>query len=269
MLSLRLVSKKKREKPSLCHWPWIRILRPFMYTVPATVTNYLRRIRGQLKQLHNVLEFDLSTTTDNETSPNPNNTQPRTENELELQKTIYEHTHIAWSRRLSQFLKGNFQVVPVPANHRDISVKLSRQDVLPIIFPPGNQAKLDVQSRVYDGLLERLKVTMNDEGLAFKKGTVPQLSMDVNVHAECTLLAYHLQHPTSPYRYFGGSKLSCHGCSTFFTSYNRVAESLSLPQFFTKGCDNKVYLWWPCPFLLSPEQQIRLRDKGPNSRYLG
>jgi len=88
--------------------------------------------------------------------------------------------------------------------------------------------------------------------------------MDVNVHAECTLLAYHLRHRnTNSYRYFGGSKLSCHGCSTFFTSYNRVAESLSLPQFFTRGCHNKVYLRWACPSLLSAEEQIRLRDKGP------
>ena len=71
-------------------------------TVPATVTTYLRRIRGQLKQLHDVLEFDSATTTDNETSPNPNNTQPRTEGELELQKTIYEHTYLKLRRR---FLK--------------------------------------------------------------------------------------------------------------------------------------------------------------------
>jgi len=66
-------------------------------TVPATVTNYLRRIRGQLKQLHDVLEFDSSTTTENEKSP-----QPRTEGELELQKTIYEHTYLKLRRR---FLK--------------------------------------------------------------------------------------------------------------------------------------------------------------------
>ena len=111
--------------------------------------------------------------------------------------------------------------------------------------------------------MERLKVAMKDQGLVFKEVTVPQLSMDVSVHAECTLLAYHLRHPTNAYRYFGGSKLSCYGCSTFFTSYNSVAESLSLPQFFTKGCHNKVYLRWACPSLLSAaEERIRLRDKG-------
>jgi hypothetical protein len=112
--------------------------------------------------------------------------------------------------------------------------------------------------------MERLKVAMKDDGLDFQKGNVPQLSMDVSVHAECTLLAYHLQHcNTSSYQYFGGSKLSCHGCATFFTSYNRVAASLSLPQFFTRGCHNKVYLRWACPSLLSAVEQIRLRDKGP------
>jgi len=112
--------------------------------------------------------------------------------------------------------------------------------------------------------MERLQVAMKDDGLDFQKGNVPQLSMDVSVHAECTLLAYHLQHcNTSSYRYFGGSKLSCHGCATFFTSYNRVAASLSLPQFFTRGCHNKVYLRWACPSLLSAVEQIRLRDKGP------
>jgi hypothetical protein len=41
-------------------------------TVPATVTNYLRRLRGQLKQLHDALEFDPSITTSNKISPNPN-----------------------------------------------------------------------------------------------------------------------------------------------------------------------------------------------------
>jgi hypothetical protein len=30
-----------------------------------------------------------------------------------------------------------------------------------------------------------------------RRGTVPELSMKPNVHAECTVLAYHLQHPES------------------------------------------------------------------------
>jgi hypothetical protein len=98
-----------------------------------------------------------------------------------------------------------------------------------------------------------------------KKGTVPELSMQVNVHAESTLLAYHLQHPQiNPYHYFGGSKLSCHGCGTLFSSFNLVAESFGLPQFFTKGCHNKIYLQWPCPSLLSQEQRMRLRPADPS-----
>jgi hypothetical protein len=44
------------------------------HTVPATVTNYLIRIRGQLKELHDALEFP-SITTSNEISPNPNVTR--------------------------------------------------------------------------------------------------------------------------------------------------------------------------------------------------
>ena len=71
-------------------------------TVPVTVADYLRTIQGQLKRLYDVLGFDSSITTDNETSPNPNNTQPRTDGELELQKTIYKHTYLKLRRR---FLK--------------------------------------------------------------------------------------------------------------------------------------------------------------------
>jgi len=66
-------------------------------TVPLTITNYLHRIRGQLKQLHDALELDP--TTSNEISPNQIDTQRRTEGELELQKTIYEHTYLKLRRR--------------------------------------------------------------------------------------------------------------------------------------------------------------------------
>ena len=79
-------------------------------TVPATVTNYLCKIRGQLKQLHDTFEFDSSITTDDETSPNKNNTQRRTEGELELQKTIYEHTYLKFRRR---FLKRAPAILPL------------------------------------------------------------------------------------------------------------------------------------------------------------
>jgi len=46
-------------------------------------------------------------------------------------------------------------------------------------------------------------------------------------------------------------------------SSRQLAASLSLPQFFTRGCHNKVYLGRACPSLLSAVEQIRLRDKGP------
>ena len=158
-------------------------------------------------------------------------------------------TRIAWSRRLSPFLEGQFDVVSVPAARGDISITFSQQDVLPVIFPLGEQKELPV----CDELLKRLQEKARNEGIELKNGT--KLSIKPAVHAESTLLAYHLQHANiNPYHYFGGSKLSCHGCTTLFSSFNLVAESFHLPQFFTKGCHNKIYLRWPCPSLLSLEQ---------------
>jgi hypothetical protein len=71
-------------------------------TVPATVTSHLHKIRGQLKQLRAVVEPNPSIPADNETSPDPNNTQSRTDAELELQKTIYEHSYSKLCRRFSK-----------------------------------------------------------------------------------------------------------------------------------------------------------------------
>jgi hypothetical protein len=358
-------------------------------SVPAAVISHLRKIRGQLKELRKVVKPNPSNPADNETSPEPNKSQSHTDGELELQKTIYEHsysklrlrfskrapvilaiyettmkslqandkdakllrltrqalehiqgllqngrplrsltnlirpigamslawrdhlkaagdediltcwdnsirefgltfhiyetiahvllldadrnrklslrrlleklftlhhhictiTHIAWSCRLSPFLEGQFDVVSVPAACGDISITFCQQDVLPIIFPSGEWKELPV----CDELLKRLREKAKNEGIELRKGT--KLSMKANVCAECTLLAYHLQHPNiNPYHYFGGSKLSCHGCATLFSSFNLVAESFHLPQVFTKGCHSKIYLWWPCLSLLSLEQ---------------
>jgi hypothetical protein len=375
-------------------------------TAPATVTSHLTRIWGKLRMLQAVVEFDPPIPADSETSPDPNNTKSRTDNELELQMIIYEYsfsklrrrflkrapailaiynetmtslrannttedtsllrntyyllqhihsllqdegpphgqclidliqtidmmsqgwrnelkavggkdiltrwdnlirasgltfciygttpqllfldadqntilslrwllaklftlhhhirtiTRIAWSRRLSPFLTGQFNVVSVPAVHGDISIKFSQQNILPVIFPPGQRVERDVELSVYGELLKNLQTKADDEGIEMKKGSVPVLSMKVSVHAESTLLAYHLQHPQlKPYPYFGGSKLSCYGCSTLFSSFNLVAESFGLPQFFTRGCHNKIDLRWPCPPLLSYAQQMRLQPK--------
>ena len=57
---------------------------------------------------------------------------------------------------------------------------------------------------------------------------------------------------TNPYHYFGGSKLSCHGCATLFSSFNLVAESFLLHQGLPQ--QNLCHLRWPCPSLLSLEQ---------------
>jgi hypothetical protein len=71
-------------------------------TAPTTVTSYLLKIRGQLKELRKVVEFDPSIPADSESSPNPNDTKTRTDGELELQKTIYEYSYNKLRRR---FLK--------------------------------------------------------------------------------------------------------------------------------------------------------------------
>jgi len=179
-----------------------------------------------------------------------------------LHNNIHTITRIAWSRRLSPVLEGEFNVVSVPAARRDISIEFSQRNVLPIVFPPGKAVKPNVETTVYNELLKGLQAKADEEGIDTKNMKEETLSMKVNVHAGCTLLAYHLQHPEiDPYHYFGGSKLSCHGCSTFFSSFNLVAKSFGLSQFFTKGCHGKIYLRWPCPFLLSEAQQIRLRSK--------
>jgi hypothetical protein len=154
-------------------------------------------------------------------------------------------------------------VVSVPAARDDISIKFSKQNVFRIIFPSEKQVEHQVKEEVYRVLLERLKEKATKQGIDM--GAVPELSMKVHVHAECTLLAYHLQHPEiETYHYFGGSKLACHGCSMFFRSFNGVAESFGLAQFFIKGSHNKIYLRWPCPFLLSQEQRRRLRPTDPS-----
>jgi len=180
---------------------------------------------------------------------------------LEKTFTLHHHirtiTRIAWSRRLAPILNGQFEVVLVPAAQHDISIKFTQQSVLPVIL-----AERKVKEKVYGQLLERMRGKATEEGISIGTGTVPQLSIsNVNVHAECTLLAYHLQHPEiDAYHYFGGSKLSCHGCGTFFSSFNGLASSFGLSRFLTKGSHNKIYLRWPCPLLQSYEQRKQLRD---------
>jgi OTT_1508-like deaminase len=151
-------------------------------------------------------------------------------------------------------------VVPIPVAHSNISINLSQENILPVIFPPVKPVEQDIKLAVYDKLLKRLQEKAAEEGIEMKKGTMPILSTKANVHAECTLLAYHLQHSEiNPYQYFGGSTLSCHGCGLLLNNFNLVARSLDLPQFFTRGWHQKVYLKWTCPSLLSQEQQMSLQ----------
>ena len=126
-----------------------------------------------------------------------------------------------------------------------------------------------VKETVYNGLLRGLKAKAEEEKIEMeeKKGASLELSLQrTNVHAECNLLAYHLQHSgITPYHYFGGSKLSCHGCGVLFSSFNSVAPDFGHSKYFTKGCHDKIYLRWPYPSLLSQEQQ---RQPRPNASSL-
>ena len=183
-----------------------------------------------------------------------------------LEKLFILHHHIrtiariAWSSRLSRVLDGHFKVLTVPKDHTKISIKLSYEDISSIIFPPGDQTSENLKFAVYNKLLKRLQNRAREQlGIDFVKEDVSEISTAVNVHAEANMLAYHLQRPyLNPYHYFGGSKLSCHGCSTLFSSFNHVAESFQRSQFFTKCGHGQIYLRWSCPALLSATEQQRL-----------
>lgn len=187
---------------------------------------------------------------------------------LEKLLRLHFHVHtiarIAWSRRLAPVLEGEFKVICVPATQSDISVKFSYQDVSSVIFPPGDQTNESVKIAVYRKLLKQVQTKAKGQGIDFDKGSSPEISMTVNIHAESNLLVYHLRHPlTHPYFYFGGSKLSCHACATLFSSFNRVAESFEHRQYFTKGSHGKICLRWCCPSLLSETEvkELRLKDQ--------
>ena len=174
-----------------------------------------------------------------------------------LQKMLTFHHHIrsilriAWTTRFSPFLEGHFEIVSVPAAPNDISIQFSQKQVLHAAFPPEDTTAQNVRKMVYDQLLDQFQLKAKDEGidLKMKTGNHPELSLKkINVHAECSLLAYHLQNPEIyPYHYFGGSKLSCYACDTFFSAFNTVAQSFGHPKFYTRGCHNKLSLQWPSP----------------------
>ena len=186
-----------------------------------------------------------------------------------LQKMFTFHHHIrsilriAWTTRFSPFLEGHFEIVSVPAAPNDISIQFSQKQVIHAAFPPENTTAQNVRKMVYDQLLDQFQLKAKNEGidLKMKTGNHPELSLKkINVHAECSLLAYHLQNPEIyPYHYFGGSKLSCYACDTFFSAFNSVAQSFGHPKFYTRGCHNKLSLRWPSPSLLSQAQQERLK----------
>jgi hypothetical protein len=72
-------------------------------TVLTTVTSHLQKIRGQLKALKAIVEFDPGiAAAESDSSPDPNKIQSRADGEIVLQKTIYEHSYNKFRRR---FLK--------------------------------------------------------------------------------------------------------------------------------------------------------------------
>ena len=191
-----------------------------------------------------------------------------------LQKIFILHHHIrsilriARSQRLSPFLEGQFDVVLVPAVPSSICIQFSENQVFGAAFPPEDRTAQDVRNSVYAKLLDRFQRKAKNEGIEITTGEFKLSLKNINVHAECTLLAYHLQNPEfHPYCYFGGSKLSCHACGTFFSAFNNIAESFGHPHFFTSGlgCLNKLSLRWPSPSLLSQVQQEQLK---PGARSL-
>jgi len=147
-------------------------------------------------------------------------------------------------------------VVPVPAAQGDIHLEFSTQQVLHIAFPTVEEIQ-DIHTTLYNKILDGLRAKAAKEGIEMGTGTesAPGLSLtQINIHAESSLLVYHLQQPEiHPYRYFGGSKLSCHGCGLLFSSFNAVADSFHLSQHFTRGSHDKIYLRWPFPFPSLPQ----------------
>ena len=70
-----------------------------------------------------------------------------------------------------------------------------------------------------------------------------------NSHVHCggLLLRYHLLNTEiPPFNYFAVSKLCCYPCYALFHAYN---ESVGPGEhkYFTKGCHNKIYPFWPLP----------------------
>jgi len=116
---------------------------------------------------------------------------------------------------------------------------------------------------VYHQILERLQAKASKEGITLTTGHSLELSLRPFVHAESTLLAYHLRHSVQSFCYFGGSELSCYACSLVFTCFNNVAVSLGHSQYFIRGSHNKNFLRWPFPSL-PPVQQGELQADAPS-----
>ncbi|KDQ13775.1 hypothetical protein BOTBODRAFT_55816 [Botryobasidium botryosum FD-172 SS1] len=156
-----------------------------------------------------------------------------------IAKLFSLHTHIksiikvALSRRLSTYLStSEIKVVPVvPCIRSDIQVAPTMEDIDTAV-----RAHIDATNNSdYEAAVRAVT----------KRVTIPrETTIELTVHCECSLLAYHLQHPeTRPLRYIGVSKPFCFACQIYFELYNQHAPD-SGQRWYFKGGHGKLYSGW-------------------------
>ncbi|KDQ13778.1 hypothetical protein BOTBODRAFT_175209 [Botryobasidium botryosum FD-172 SS1] len=160
-----------------------------------------------------------------------------------IAKLFAFHTHVqsiinvALSRRLSTYLSSStIKVVPVePRVCSDIRAALTIEDIDAAI-------RAHIDATEYS---EKYEAAVKD---AIKRVAIAQeTNIERSAHCECSLLAYHLQHPEiNPLRYIAVSKPPCFACRVFFRFYNRHAREFGQVPFGFKEseADGKLYPGW-------------------------
>ena len=77
-----------------------------------------------------------------------------------------------------------------------MSIAFHKKEVLDAAFGE-NKVDEGTKQHVHEVLINGLEEKVKMEGLELKmkKGVSELLILKVNIHVECTLLAYHIQHP--------------------------------------------------------------------------
>jgi hypothetical protein len=178
-----------------------------------------------------------------------------------LEKIFSVEDHIesimkfAISPRLRPYMAMKLDVEPVPppaktrAESFDIRRATLRTRISECVQLIGGDPSDDELEAAYDRIISNIKNSPNFIGDMFE---TPGCQ-----HAECTILLHHLQNPeTSPYNYFGVSKLSCVACHLFFAMYRQTVEIRNwtgqfprFPPYFTRGTHKKLYPGWSMPDL--------------------